>query len=490
MSTSPLSPAVAAHLPTSVLVNGTWQPSSTGATFEVADPSTEETLFDVADGSPEDGVRALDAAHTHAEVWRRAAPRTRSDVLRDVFDALTHRAEDVAAIITAECGKPLAESRAEVAYGAEFVRWYAEQAVRAPGLVRTSPAGGGTQMIHRRPVGPALLITPWNFPLAMLTRKIAPALAAGCTVVVKPARLTPLTTLFVAEIVREALVAHGLPGGILNVVPTSSSREVTGPLLADPRLRKLSFTGSTPVGRSLLESAAGGVLKTSMELGGNAPFLVFGDADLDAAVEGAMVAKMRNSGQTCVAANRFLVHESVAEDFTDRLTAAFDALVVGPGTQEGVTVGPLIEAGAVESVGAVVQSAVDAGARVRTGGSAPSGRGHFYLPTVLDRVPRDSTVVTDETFGPVAPVVTFGSDGDGIELANGTEYGLVAYAYTRDLDRALRLSDSLEAGMIGINRGLVSDASAPFGGLKQSGLGREGGEAGLDEYLETVYVAM
>ena len=490
MNYAGIAPTLAAHLPTTLLIDGVWSPASTGTTFEVHNPATEETLFDVADASPADGLRALDAAAAAAQEWRRTPPRVRSEVLREVFDVIIARTDDIADLITAECGKPLAESRAEVAYGAEFIRWYAEQAVRSPGLVRTAPSGTGTQLVRSRPVGPTLLITPWNFPLAMVTRKIAPALAAGCTVVIKPARLTPLTTLYVAEIVREALVSRGLPAGVINVVPTSSSGDVTGPILADPRLRKLSFTGSTPVGQSLLRSAADGVLRTSMELGGNAPFLVFADADLDAAVSGAMIAKMRNSGQTCVAANRFLVEASVAEEFTDRLQAAFADLVVGDGSVPEVTVGPLIEASAVDSVAAAVQEAVDEGARVRIGGTAPSGKGHFYLPTVLAGVSPESAVVTQETFGPVAPVVTFGSEEEALTLANGTEYGLVAYAYTRDVGRAMRLTEELEAGMIGINRGLVSDASAPFGGLKHSGLGREGGEAGMQEYLETVYVAL
>ncbi|SDC69898.1 succinate-semialdehyde dehydrogenase / glutarate-semialdehyde dehydrogenase [Sanguibacter gelidistatuariae] len=490
MDSSGIAPSLASHLPTALLIDGVWAPASTGATFEVGNPATEETLFDVADASPVDGLRALDAAAGAAAAWRRTPPRVRSEVLRDIFDRVTARADDLATLITAECGKPLAESRTEVAYGAEFIRWYSEQAVRSPGLVRAAPSGTGTQLVRSRPVGPALLITPWNFPLAMVTRKIAPALAAGCTVVIKPARLTPLTTLYVAEIIREALVARGLPAGVINVVPTSSSAAVTEPILADPRLRKLSFTGSTPVGQGLLRSAAAGVLRTSMELGGNAPFLVFADADLDAAVSGAMVAKMRNSGQTCVAANRFLVHSSVAAEFTDRLRDAFAALVVGDGSVPEVTVGPLIEEGAVDKVAAAVQGAVDDGARVRIGGNAPSGKGHFYLPTVLSDVSPESLVVTEETFGPVAPVVTFGSEEEALALANATEYGLVAYAYTRDVGRAMRLTEEIEAGMIGINRGLVSDASAPFGGLKHSGLGREGGEAGIEEYLESVYVAM
>ncbi|PFG33520.1 NAD-dependent succinate-semialdehyde dehydrogenase [Sanguibacter antarcticus] len=486
---APRSSGLPTHLPAGILVDGAWAPAGGGRTFEVRNPATDEILCEVADGSPSDGLRALTAADGAAAAWRRTPPRVRSDLLRAVFDRLVAHTEDIAAIITAEGGKPLAEARAEVAYGAEFVRWYSEQAVRIPGTVRTSPAGG-TQLVRRRPVGPALLITPWNFPLAMATRKIAPALAAGCSVIIKPARLTPLTTLFVAEIFRDELAARGLPAGAVNVVPTARSGPTTEPIIADARLRKLSFTGSTEVGRGLLRSASHGVLRTSMELGGNAPFLVFADADLDAAVEGAMVAKMRNAGQTCVAANRFLVHESVAEAFAERLTAAFADLVVGDGTHAGVTVGPLIDEGAVESVQGAVQSAVDDGARVRIGGSAPSGPGSYYAPTVLTDVPRDARVVTDETFGPVAPIVTFESDDDALALANGTEHGLVAYAYTRDLGRALMLSEEIEAGMVGINRGLVSDASAPFGGLKQSGLGREGGEAGLDEYLETVYVAL
>ena len=489
MNSAPVAPsALPAPLPTHLLIDGAWSPGRDGS-FEVHNPATGTVLGEVADASPDDALAALTAADGAAAEWRHTPPRVRSELLRAVFDRMVAQTDEIAALITAEGGKPLAESRAEVAYGAEFVRWYSEQAVRLPGSVRTSPAGG-TQLLRRRPVGPALLITPWNFPLAMATRKIAPALAAGCPVIVKPARLTPLTTLFVAGIFRDELAARGLPTGVVNVVPTSRSGPVTGPLLADPRLRKLSFTGSTEVGQGLLRSAADGVLRTSMELGGNAPFLVFADADLDAAVEGAMIAKMRNAGQTCVAANRFLVHASVADTFAERLTAAFARLVVGDGAQPGVTVGPLIDRGAVESVEHAVQSAVDGGARVRIGGDAPSRQGSFYSPTVLTDVARDALVVTHETFGPVAPIVTFDTDDDALDLANGTPYGLVAYAYTRDLGRALRLSEEIEAGMIGINRGLVSDASAPFGGLKHSGLGREGGEAGLDEYLETVYVAL
>ncbi|WP_265523276.1 NAD-dependent succinate-semialdehyde dehydrogenase [Oerskovia flava] len=489
-SVSRLSPALVAHLPTGLLIDGHWGPASGGATFEVENPATEESLFDVADARPEDALRALAAAHRAAPVWRAVSPRERSELLRAVYSTLVARTDDLAALITAESGKPLAEARAEVAYGADFVRWYAEQAVRTDGLVRTAPAGANRQLVSRRPVGPALLITPWNFPLAMATRKVAPALAAGCPVVVKPARLAPLTTALVAEIVRAELVDRGLPAGVVNVIPSSHAADVTEPLLADPRLRKLSFTGSTAVGRTLLQGAAAQVLRTSMELGGNAPFVVFADADLDAAVEGALVAKLRNTGQSCVAANRFLVHESVARDFADRLAHAFADRRVGDGAQEGVQVGPLIGASAVDDVEELVSAAVDDGAQVLTGGDRPDGRGHFYPPTVLSGVGHDARVVREEIFGPVAPVVAFGDDDEAIELANATEHGLAAYAYTRDLGRAMRVAQEVEAGMIGINRGLVSDASAPFGGVKHSGLGREGGEAGLEEYLETVYVAL
>jgi succinate-semialdehyde dehydrogenase/glutarate-semialdehyde dehydrogenase len=485
-----LPPTVAAHVPTGLLVDGAWRHATGGGTFPVSDPATTEVLFEVADATPEDGLAALDAAHRSWPAWREASPRARSDLLRAVFDTMTARAEDLAALVTAEGGKPLAEARAEVAYAAEYVRWYAEQAVRLDGLTRRAPAGTHHQLVLRAPVGPALLITPWNFPIAMITRKVAPALAAGCPVVIKPASLTPLTTAFFAELVREELDARDLPTGVLNVVPTSSSGRLTAPVIADPRLRKLSFTGSTEVGRVLLGQAAQGVLRTSMELGGNAPFLVFDDADLDAAVEGAVAAKMRNAGQTCVAANRFLVQQGVAAEFTDRLTAAFDALVVGRGTNPGVTVGPLIERAAVDRVSEVVAEAADAGARVRTGGERPAGRGYFYAPTVLDRVPEDARVVQEEIFGPVAPIVTFDDEADGVRLANASEFGLVGYAYTRDVGRVMRLAEQVETGMLGINRGMVSDATAPFGGVKSSGLGREGGEAGIEEYLEPLYVAL
>ncbi|NOW01506.1 NAD-dependent succinate-semialdehyde dehydrogenase [Isoptericola chiayiensis] len=488
MTATTLPPEVR-DVPTEVLVGGSWRPASGGATFPVTDPATEEVLREVADGTADDGDAALAAAHAAAPAWAATSPRDRSELLRSCYEQIVGRTDEIAALITAEGGKPLAEARAEVAYGADFFRWFAEQAVRAPGLARTAPAGANRQLVHRRPVGPALLITPWNFPIAMATRKIGPALAAGCPVVIKPAQLTPLTTMAVAEIVRAELARRDLPAGVINVVPTSSASTVTGPLLADPRLRKLSFTGSTGVGRKLLEQAAAQVLPCSMELGGNAPFVVFDDADLDAAVEGAVVAKLRNGGQSCVAANRFLVQESVAEDFAARLARRFEGLSVGPGT-DGHDVGPLIGGGAVTDVHDLVADAVDRGATVRTGGEPLGGRGHFYPPTVLSGVTRDARCVTEEIFGPVAPVVTFGSDDDGIALANDTEYGLAAYAWSRGLDRSMRAAHEIDAGMIGVNRGMVSDASAPFGGMKQSGLGREGGEAGLEEYLETVYVAL
>ncbi|WP_315095547.1 NAD-dependent succinate-semialdehyde dehydrogenase [uncultured Cellulomonas sp.] len=490
MTPPSLPPTVAAHVPTGLLIGGAWRPASTGRTFEVADPATTETLFDVADGGEQDALDALTAADAAFPEWRATAPRVRAELLRAVYETLTARTEDIAALVTAEGGKPLAESRAEVAYGADYVRWYSEQAVRFDGLARRAPSGGNHQLVLRRPVGPALLITPWNFPIAMIARKVAPALAAGCTVVIKPAQLTPLTTAYVAEIIREELEGRGLPTGVINVVPSASARTISGPLLADPRLRKLSFTGSTEVGSALLKASADNVLRTSMELGGNAPFLVFEDADIPAAVQGAVQAKMRNAGQTCVAANRFLVHASVAEEFTAGLTEAFERLVVGHGADEGTTVGPLIEASAVDRVEEVVTEAVDAGARVRIGGDRPKRPGYFYAPTVLDRVSADLRVITEETFGPVAPVVTFGSEQEVVALANSTPFGLVAYAYTRDIARVMRLAESVETGMLGVNRGLVSDASAPFGGVKSSGLGREGGEAGLEEYLDSVYVAI
>ncbi len=487
---SPLPPVIAAHLATGLLIDGLWRPAFDRATFPVEDPATGEVIADVADARAADALDALGAADAAAPAWRAVAPRERAEALRAVHDRLMARADTLSAVITAESGKPIAEARAEVAYGADFVRWYSEQAVRAAGSARTAPSGGSHQIVLRRAVGPVLAITPWNFPLAMATRKVAPALAAGCTVVVKPARLAPLTTALFAEIVREVLAERGLPAGVLNVVPSSSAAAVSEPLLTDPRLRKLSFTGSTEVGRTLLRQAADRVLRTSMELGGDAPFLVFEDADVEAAVEGALAAKLRNAGQTCVAANRFLVHERVAEEFTGQLTAAFEALVVGPGTVPGTDVGPLIEAAAVDAVHELVTADLDAGARLRTGGTPSAGPGHFYPPTVLTGLERDAATVTHEVFGPVAPVLTFTDEEEAVALANAGDHGLAAYAFTTDVRRVFRLAEQIEAGMLGVNRGMVSDASAPFGGVKASGLGREGGEAGIEEYLETVYVSL
>ena len=474
------------RVPTGLLIDGEWRDAADGATFEVLDPATEKVLATVADAAPTDGDAALAAAHTAQADWERTPPRERSEVLQALFEAVIERTEELALLITLEMGKSLAESRGEVAYGAEFLRWNAEEAVRAYGRYLPAPGGGGRILTVKRPVGPSLLITPWNFPLAMATRKIGPALAAGCTSVIKPAALAPLTTLRVAQIALDC----GVPPGVLNVVPTSRAGEVMGPLIADPRARKLSFTGSTEVGRSLMAQAADQVLRVSMELGGNAPFLVFEDADLDAAVEGAMAAKMRNIGESCVAANRFIVHRSVADDFTVELAERMGALRMGRGTEDGVDVGPLIDHDAVDKVDRLVTDALDAGAHVHVGGQRAGGPGCFYPPTVLGRVPTDAAILREEVFGPVAPITVVDDDEAAVAAANATPYGLVAYAYTRDVGRALWLADVVEAGMLGINRGKVSEPAAPFGGIKHSGLGKEGGAEGLEEYLTTRYVAL
>jgi succinate-semialdehyde dehydrogenase/glutarate-semialdehyde dehydrogenase len=471
-------------VPSGLFVGGSWGPSSTGDTIDVLDPSMGEVLVAVADASPADGLRALDAAVAAQDAWASTSPRHRSDVLRRAFDLLMQRRDDFALLMTLEMGKPLPESLGEVTYGGEFLRWFSEEAVRVSGRYGTNPEGTGRTTVLHRPVGPCLLITPWNFPLAMATRKIAPALAAGCTVVVKPADLTPLTTLAFAALLAEA----GVPDGVVNVVTTSSANDVCEPLMRDPRLRKLSFTGSTPVGSTLLTQASQQVLRTSMELGGNAPFVVFDDADLDAAVEGAMQAKFRNVGQACTAANRFIVHESVADEFTARVVDRVRGLRVGPGTGDGVTVGPLIDDRAVTKAERLVRDAVDRGAVVETGGRPVDGPGSFFEPTVLSGVAPGSDILTTEIFGPVLAVATFRDEAEGVRLANDTEFGLVAYAFTRDLARTQRLAERLQTGMLGVNVGVVSNASAPFGGVKSSGLGREGGAEGIHEYLETVYV--
>ena len=474
---------VLSEVPTGLFVGGTWREATRGGRFDVLDPATGATLRSVADATPEDGTAALDAAVAAQDEWAATAPRVRGELLRSTWQLIQERRDDIALLMTLEMGKPLAESAGEVTYGSEFLRWFAEEAVRVHGRYGINPEGTGRTIVSQHPVGPCFLITPWNFPLAMATRKIAPALAAGCTVVVKPAELTPLTTLFTAKLFEQA----GLPAGVLNVVPTTAAGALSEPILADRRLRKLSFTGSTPVGVKLLQQAAANVLRTSMELGGNAPFVVFDDADLDAAVEGALLAKFRNVGEACTAANRFLVHESVADAFVERLTARVAAMQVGRGTDDGVRIGPLINAAAVEKAGRLVQDAVARGAQVRVGGGAVEGQGTFYAPTVLDRVAAGSEILQNEIFGPVVAIMRFADEDEAVRLANDTEYGLVSYVYTRDLARGQRMIDRLQTGMMGLNAGVISNASAPFGGVKQSGIGREGGFEGIHEYLVTKY---
>jgi succinate-semialdehyde dehydrogenase/glutarate-semialdehyde dehydrogenase len=475
--------AVVARTPKLLRIGGSWQPASDGGTFSVRDPATGKVLGEAANATPGDGMRALDAAVAAADAWAAAAPRIRAEYLRAAFDLLHERRDEVALLMTLEMGKPLAEARGEVTYGAEFLRWFSEEAVRIAGRYNVNPEGTGRMIVSQHPVGPCMFITPWNFPLAMATRKIAPALAAGCTVVIKPPELTPMTTLYLGRIFEEV----GLPAGVLNVITTSDSRGVSAAILADPRLRKLSFTGSTEVGRVLLKQAADNVLRTSMELGGNAPFIVFEDADLDRAVEGALLAKFRNIGEACTAANRFIVHESVAKEFAARVTEAVRGFKVGRGTEEGVRIGPLITAGAVEKAHRLVQDAVVRGATLRFGGKPVDGPGTFYEPTVLTDVKAGSDILREEIFGPVVAIAPFSDEAEAIRMANDTEYGLVSYAFTRDLARGQRLIERLATGMMGLNVGAISDASAPFGGVKQSGLGREGGFEGIHEYLSTKY---
>ncbi|WP_020665072.1 NAD-dependent succinate-semialdehyde dehydrogenase [Amycolatopsis benzoatilytica] len=469
-----------------LFIGGKWVPARGGKTFDVQDPSTGEVLCQVADAGPEDGLAALDAAAAAQSSWAAVAPRERGEILRRAYDQLIERRDELALLMTLEMGKPLAEAAGEITYAAEFFRWFAEEAVRIDGGYAVAPNGTGRFLITRQPVGPTLLITPWNFPMAMGTRKIGPAVAAGCTMVIKPAAQTPLSMLALTQILADA----GLPEGVLNVVTTKDAGGVMEPLIRDGRARKLSFTGSTAVGRKLLEQCAEKVLRTSMELGGNAPFLVFEDADLDAAVEGAMQAKMRNIGEACTAANRFYVQRGVAEEFSRRLTERMQALPMGRGTDDGVVVGPLIDEAAVAKVTELVKDATDKGARVLTGGSRVDGPGHFYPATVLTDVPLAARLSREEIFGPVAPITPFDTEDEAIEKANDTEFGLVSYLFTSDLKRALRVSERLEAGMVGLNQGIVSNPAAPFGGVKQSGLGREGGTVGIDEFLETKYIAV
>ena len=473
-------------VPRALYIAGEWREASGGRTLPVEDPSTGETLCEVADASPDDALAALAAAHEAQASWRAHPPRERGEILRRAFEELTRRADELALLMTLEMGKPLAESRAEIAYAAEFFRWFAEEAVRIEGSYSVAPTGAGRILTMKQPVGPCILITPWNFPMAMGTRKIGPAVAAGCAMVWKPAKQTPLSALALCDILERA----GLPAGVLNLVVSSSSGSVMAPLLRDPRARKLSFTGSTEVGKQLIAQSADQVLRVSMELGGNAPFLVFDDADLDAAVEGALIAKMRNIGEACTAANRFHVHESVADAFAQRLAERMAELKVGRGTEEGVDVGPLIDADARAKVQELVADALEKGARALVGAEPLDGRGYFYKPTVLGDVQPGARVLREEIFGPVAPITTFASEEEAIAAANDTEYGLVAYVFTRDLERALRVVEALETGMVGLNQGMVSNASAPFGGVKHSGFGREGGRVGIEEYLETKYVAV
>ncbi|WP_201467316.1 NAD-dependent succinate-semialdehyde dehydrogenase [Janibacter melonis] len=472
--------------PTQLYIGGEWRDATGGATFAVDDPATGQTLTQVADGTAADGAAALDAAVAAQAEWAATEPRTRSEILRSAFELVRERSETFAMLMTLEMGKPLAEARGEVTYGNEFFRWFAEEAVRIHGRYAVAPSGGTRLLTTKQPVGPTFMITPWNFPLAMGTRKIGPAIAAGCTMVVKPAHETPLTMLALAKTLEEV----GLPAGVLNVVTTSSSGEVSEPIIRDPRLRKLTFTGSTGVGQKLVEQSSEQLLRLSMELGGNAPFVVFEDADVDAAVEGAMQAKMRNIGEACTAANRFLVHEDVAQEFSTKFAERMGGLTVGQGTKDGVQVGPLITSKARDGVAALVDEAIEGGATVLTGGEVPQGEGWFYPPTVLTDVAAGSRVMREEIFGPVAPITTFRSEDEAVRIANGTEYGLVGYVYTRDASRMIRVAEALDFGMVGVNQGVVSNPSAPFGGVKHSGYGREGGFEGIEEYLETKYIGI
>lgn len=476
--------ALLSSVPTGLWIGG--EERAGQSTFEVLNPATEGVIAHVADATPQDGIAALDAAAAVEKEWAATPARERGEILRSVFETITARAEDVATLMTLEMGKVLAESRGEVKYGAEFFRWFAEEAVRIGGRYTPSPAGTGRIVVTKSPVGPCYAVTPWNFPLAMGTRKIGPALAAGCTMLVKPAAETPLTMLLLAKLMAEA----GLPKGVLSVLPTTSPGELTAALMNDGRLRKLTFTGSTGVGRALVQQGGEKLLRMSMELGGNAPFVVFDDADIDAAVDGAILAKMRNGGEACTAANRFHVANSVREEFTTKLVQRMSEFTLGDGLDENATLGPLINAKQVGTVTELVSDAVSRGATVAVGGTAPGGPGYFYPATVLADVPADARILKEEVFGPVAPVTGFDTEDEAIAAANDTEYGLAAYIYTQSLDRALRVSEALESGMVGVNRGVISDPAAPFGGVKSSGFGREGGTEGIEEYLDTKYIAL
>ena len=477
---------VVERVPTGLYIAGQWRAATGGGTLPVEDPGTGETLAHIADATAEDAVAALDAACAVQDEWAQTAPRERGEILRRSYEELTERTDELALLMTLEMGKPLAEARGEIAYAAEYFRWFAEEAVRIDGRFSTAPDGKSKLLVMKQPVGPCLLITPWNFPMAMGTRKIGPAIAAGCTMVVKPAKQTPLSMLALADILERA----GLPAGVCNVITGSSASRIVSPLMSDRRLRKVSFTGSTEIGRLLVEQGAEQLLRMSMELGGNAPFLVFEDADLDRAVQGAMLAKMRNMGEACTAANRFFVHDSVAEEFTKRFAERMAQLSVGHGAEDGTDVGPLIDGGERDKVAALLDEALERGADVLCGGASVEGAGYFYAPTVLANVPAGARVLTEEIFGPVAPVQTFRTEDEAVTAANDTEYGLVGYVFTQDLDRALRVGERLETGMLGLNQGIVSNPAAPFGGVKHSGFGREGGREGIEEYLSTKYFAI
>ena len=475
-----------ANVPTDLWIGGKWKKSSDGARFDVIDPATERKIADVASASVDDAKAALDAAQAAFGPWAAKKPRERGEILRKAYELIIRDAERLAKLITIENGKALSDSRGEVAYAAEFFRWYAEEGVRNLGVNGMAPASGARMFVHHKPAGIAVLVTPWNFPAAMATRKIGPALAAGCPVILKPASETPLTMLALMPILEEA----GVPAGVVNVLPSRRSGPVVDHMLHDPRVRVVSFTGSTEVGRKLLHGAADQVLNTAMELGGNAPFIVFEDADIDAAIDGAMIAKMRNMGEACTAANRFYVHEKVAEDFTKKLTAKMGSLKMGNGLDDGIALGPLVNKEGLDKVIELVDDAVGKGAKILTGGKAPGGTGYFYPATVLSNVPDSAKMLNEEIFGPVASLQTFKDEAEVIKRANDTEYGLVAYLYTKDLGRGMRVSEKLDFGMIGLNRGLVSDPAAPFGGMKQSGIGREGAHEGLKEFLETQYISV
>ena len=483
--TAPAEQQIVDEVPKQLYIGGEWRDGAKG-TLSVEDPSTGESLCEVADASTDDAKAALTAAVEAGPDWATHAPRERGEILRRAFEALVAQTDDLALLMTLEMGKPLAESKAEIAYAAEFFRWFAEESVRIDGRYSVNSNGQGRVLTMKQPVGPCLLITPWNFPMAMGTRKIGPAIAAGCTVVVKPAQQTPLSMLMLVKILEDA----GLPAGVVNLVTASSSSETMSPLIADQRLRKLSFTGSTEVGRKLMGQASDNLLRLSMELGGNAPFIVFDDADIDAAVQGALLAKMRNIGEACTSANRFHVSDKVADQFASKLAEKMGAMKIGRGTEEGVQVGPLIDDSQRSKVAALVEDAIGRGAKAVVGGRARDGAGYFFEPTVLTDVPDDATLLQEEIFGPVAPVKGFADEDEAIAAANNTEYGLVAYVFTNNLKRALRVVERLETGMVGLNQGMVSNAGAPFGGIKQSGFGREGGYEGMEEYLETKYVAV